>query len=101
MQATALNQRTVNRKKDTTRLRKKSAAFFLDPLIKANPDVIVMTGNAFAVQKALAVYAKKHPALADVKAVKNQAVYSLPFYIDSSVIEFPNILRQWAVALSD
>lgn len=81
--------------------KKKGGLFVLDPLIKANPDVIVMTGNAFAAQKALAAYMKNNPALANVEAVKNQAIYSLPFYLDSSVIEYPDILRQWTVALSD
>ena len=46
----------------------------------ANPDVIVMTGNPFAVQKALAAGVKKTPALANVPAIKNTAIYSLPFY---------------------
>jgi hypothetical protein len=82
-------------------VKKKKGGFVLDPIIKANPDVIVMTGNAFAAQKAIAEYMKNNPALANVKALKNQAIYSLPFYLDSSVIEYPDILRQWAVALSD
>jgi ABC-type Fe3+-hydroxamate transport system substrate-binding protein len=82
-------------------VKKKKGGFVLDPLIKANPDVIVMTGNAFAAQKALAAYMKNNPALANVEALKNQAIYSLPFYIDSSVIEYPNILRQWTKALTD
>jgi hypothetical protein len=80
---------------------KKKGGLVLDPLIKANPDVIVMTGSAYAVQKILATYLKNNPALADVAAIKNMAVYHLPIYIDSSVIEFPDMLRQWAVALTD
>ncbi len=71
----------------------------LNGLAKANPDVIVMTGNAFAVQKALAAAVKKYPAMADVTAIKNLAIYSLPFYGDSSVIEYPAILRQWTDAI--
>jgi len=59
---------------------KKKGGLVLDPLLKANPAIIVMTGNAYTVQKFL-------------------AVYNLPMYIDSSVIEFPDIQRQWAVAL--
>ncbi len=65
----------------------------------AKPDVIVMTGNPFAVQKALAAAVKKNPALVNVPAIKNTAIYSLPFYADSSVIEYPAILRQWTDAL--
>ncbi len=80
---------------------KKKGGLVLDPLIKANPDIIVITGNAYAVQKILATYLEKNPALADVAAIKNMAVYNLPGYIDSSVIEFPDMLRQWAVALTD
>jgi len=71
----------------------------LDALTMAKPDVIVMTGNPFAVQKALAAAVKKNPALANVPAIKNTAIYSLPFYADSSVIEYPVILRQWTDAL--
>ena len=73
----------------------------LDALLKAKPDVIVMTGNPFAVQKALAAAVKKNPALANVPAIKDTAIYSLPFYADSSVIEYPAILRQWTDALSN
>jgi ABC-type Fe3+-hydroxamate transport system substrate-binding protein len=73
----------------------------LDALAKAKPDVIVMTGNSFAVQKALSAAVKKNPALAQVPAIKDLAIYSLPFYADSSVIEYPAILRQWAAALND
>ena len=71
----------------------------LDVLARTKPDVIVMTGNAFAVQKALAVAVKKDPAMANVPAVKDLAIYSLPFYGDSSVIEYPVILRQWTDAI--
>lgn len=80
---------------------RKKAGPVLDPVIKANPDVIVITGNGYAVQKVLAGYMKNNPALADVPAIKNMAVYNLPLYVDSSVLEFPDVLRQWAVALSD
>ncbi|MEA3313690.1 MAG: ABC transporter substrate-binding protein [Caldisericota bacterium] len=73
----------------------------LNALAKAKPDVIVMTGNPFAVQKALAAAVKANPAMANVPAIKNTAIYSLPFYADSSVIEYPSILRQWTDALSN
>ena len=67
----------------------------LDGLIEAAPDAIVMTGDAVAVQKALAQEIHKNPALGNVTAIKAHAVYSLPGYIDSSVIEYPLILRRW------
>jgi len=73
----------------------------LDALIQTKPDVIVMTGNAFAVQKAIAAQLKKNPALAQVPAIKNASVYSLTRYVDSSVIEYPAILRQWTAALAN
>ena len=70
-------------------------------LAKAKPDIIVMTGDTFAVQKALSGAMRRNPALAQVPAIKNLAIYSLPFYGDSSVIEYPAILRQWTGALSN
>ena len=73
----------------------------IDGLVKAKPDIIVMTGDTFAVQKALAATVKKNPALAAVPAIKNLSIYNLPFYADSSVIEYPTILRQWTDALSN
>lgn len=71
----------------------------LSPLIAANPDVLVLTGDAMAVQQALARQIEATPPLKDVKAVRDMAVYALPLYMDSSVIEYPQILRKWAVAL--
>lgn len=59
-----------------------------------------MTGDPLAVQKALAGALKENPALADVPAIRAHAVYSLPGYIDASVIEYPHILRRWADALT-
>ena len=72
----------------------------LDALAQAKPDVIIMTGDAFAVQKALSVQVKENPTLAEVPAIKNLAIYSLPFYADSSVIEYPAVLLKWTIALA-
>lgn len=69
-------------------------------LAKANPDVIVATGDGFAVQKALRDALKRDPSLAEVPALKNGEVYSLPFYGDSSILEYPLIFRQWQKALT-
>jgi hypothetical protein len=71
----------------------------LEGLIAAAPEAIVMTGDALAVQKSLAKAVDSNPALAEVPAIKAHAVYSLPGYIDSSVVEYPLILRRWADAL--
>ena len=38
--------------------------------IKAKPDVIIMTGDAFAVQKVLSVQIKNYPDIAAVSAIK-------------------------------
>lgn len=81
-------------------VRKKKNGMVLDPVIKANPDVIVMTGDALAVQRAFADYLTANPAFAQVKAIRNMAVYALPAYVDSSVLEYPDILKKWAVALA-
>jgi hypothetical protein len=72
----------------------------LDGLVAAAPEAIVMTGDPIAVQKALAEAIRKNPALAEVPAIKAHAVYSLPGYIDSGVIEYPHILRRWADVLA-
>jgi ABC-type Fe3+-hydroxamate transport system substrate-binding protein len=72
----------------------------LDGLTAAAPDAIVMTGDAIAVQKALAQAIQKNQALGEVPAVKTHAVYSLDSYIDSSVLEYPLILRRWADILA-
>ncbi len=71
----------------------------LDGLIPAAPEAIVMTGDAIAVQKALADAIGENPSLAKIPAVKAHAIYSLPGYIDASVLEYPLILRRWADAL--
>ncbi len=82
-------------------VRKKKGGMILDPLIKADPDIIVITGNSYAVEKNLYAYLKTHPDLAHVPAIKNMAVYHLPLYVDSSVLEFPDILMQWGMALNN
>lgn len=80
---------------------KKKSGPVLEPMLEAMPDIIVITGNAYAVQKILAGSVKNNPAFAEVPAIKNMAVYNLPFHIDSSVMEYPDMLRQWAMALSN
>jgi ABC-type Fe3+-hydroxamate transport system substrate-binding protein len=82
-------------------VRKKQGRMAFDPMIAVDPDVIIMTGDALSVQKSLASYLKINPELAQVKALKNAALYSLPFYADSSVIEYPAILAKWVGALSE
>ena len=68
----------------------------IDGLSAAAPDAIVLTGDAIAVQKALAEAVKRNPALSAVPALRSHAVFSLPGYVDASLIEYPQILEQWA-----
>ena len=68
-------------------------------LVEIQPDVIVMTGNAYAVQRFLAEEIAKNPELQNVPAIKQGRVFSLPLYVDSSVIEYPTIFAQWQQAL--
>lgn len=82
-------------------VKKTKTGMKLEPLLKARPDVIVITGNAYAVQKALANYMKVNPALTEVPAIKNETVFHLPLYVESSVLEFPQILLQWSMAFSN
>lgn len=72
----------------------------LDNLAAAAPDAIIITGDGFAVQKALARALVQNPDLAKIPAIKNQAVYNLPGFIQSSLIEYPSILSQWAFVLA-
>jgi ABC-type Fe2+-enterobactin transport system substrate-binding protein len=81
-------------------VKKSRGGFDLSPLIEVDPDVIVAVGDVMSVQKAIQRYAEKNPELKTVKAIRNLDVYGLPAYIDSSVIEYPEIFRQWIVALA-
>ena len=74
--------------------------YFHDGLMEAAQDVIVMTGDALAVQKVLSDAMEKNPALASAPAVKAHALYSLPAYVDSGVMEYPTLLRRWADVLA-
>jgi len=65
----------------------------LDALATIQPQAIVITGDGAAVQKALAATVAKHPELG------RTPVYCLPLYIDSSVIERPQIVGKWLWAL--
>jgi len=69
-------------------------------LLEAQPDIIIMTGKSFAVQQALIKEINKNPAMRQIPAIKNQRIFSLPDYIDGSVIDYPRILSLWHKALS-
>ncbi len=69
-------------------------------LVAAAPDAIIITGDGFAVQKALNRALIQNPDLASVPAIKDQAVYNLPGFIQSSIFEYPSILARWAFVLA-
>lgn len=86
---------------DTMRIVKGHvSARRLGGLDKARPDVIIATGDGYAVQMALRAAMERNPALAEIPAIKNGDVFNLPFYGDSSVLEYPQIFRQWSEALA-
>lgn len=68
-------------------------------VLKANPDIIVIYGNSCTVQKSLVRALKRHPELAKVTAIRDHAVYTLPFYMNSSVTQYPKILKIWIDAI--
>ncbi|WP_321389996.1 ABC transporter substrate-binding protein [uncultured Desulfuromusa sp.] len=68
-------------------------------IAKADPDIIIVTGESFPVEKALAGAARKNPALNQVTALKNHEIYSLPAYMDGSVLDYPYLLMLWTGAL--
>jgi len=73
----------------------------LDDLAEWNPDLIVMTGDADAVQRKLAEAMARNPDLAEtVPALANHALLALPAYYDSAVIDYPLILGRWAAAFT-
>lgn len=60
-----------------------------------------MLRDTFAVQKSFTNFRQKHPELAEVNTFKNMEIYSLPAYVDSGVLEYPNVLKKWITALSN
>ena len=68
-------------------------------IAKANPDIIIVTGQSFPVEKALAKAVKKNPALSQIVALKNHEIYNLPVYVDGSVLDYPYLLTLWTKAL--
>lgn len=73
----------------------------LDGLGKAAPDLIVMTGDADAVQRKLFAALARNPDLAQaVPAIAHQAILSLPAYYDSEVVAYPDVLERWGTAFA-
>ncbi len=72
----------------------------LKPLIQANPDVIIITGDTLSAQKAIADTLANTPEFAKIPAVKNVKIFALPRYVDSSILEYPGMLMKWTAALT-
>lgn len=70
-------------------------------LSELKPDVIVIIGDSAPMQKKLHEELMETPEFGMIPALQNHAVYSLPRYIDSSVIEYPQIVSQWIRVLSE
>ncbi|MFH1139630.1 MAG: ABC transporter substrate-binding protein [Pseudomonadota bacterium] len=64
-------------------------------------DLIVSTGDTYAVQKFLYDQLKQDPGLAGMPALKNMAVFSLPIYNGGSPLEYPENLNRWLAALTN
>jgi hypothetical protein len=72
----------------------------MNSLVKVNPDVIVMTGDAYAVQRALSMYVKSNHEMSGITALRKAAIFALPLYVDSGILEYPGVFRKWAAALA-
>lgn len=80
---------------------KRKHGVHLDAMLTNAPDVIAIFGNVYAVQKALATAVRANPTLAKIPAIRNHAIYVLPQYVDSGVLEYPEALTLWADALAE
>ncbi len=81
-------------------VKKTKKGVNLKPLLEANPDVIIITGDTLSAQKALADTLARTPELSQIPAVKNLKIFALPRYVDSSVLEYPGMLMKWTAALT-
>lgn len=68
-------------------------------IAKADPDIVIVTGESFPVERALAKALKKNPELNQIAALKNHEIYNLPVYVDGSVLDYPYLLTLWTKAL--
>ncbi len=81
-------------------VKKNKNGVNLKPLLQANPDVIIITGDTLGAQKALAKNLAQNPEFAKIPAVKNLKIFALPRYVDSSLLEYPGMLIKWNAALA-
>jgi len=69
-------------------------------IVVAAPDVMIVTGDATRVRDALDHAMNAEPALADIPAVKADAILSLPVHSEMNIVGYPEILETWTLALS-
>lgn len=100
---TPLGCKNISDRFKNTKTKSKKGYFQIPSmakLLEAQPETIIMTGKSFAVQQALFEEINKNSAMRQIPAIKNQRIFSLPDYIDGSVIDYPRILALWHKALS-
>lgn len=74
---------------------------FAAQLREGNPDVIAFTGEASVGMKRLRQAVKADPTLRDIPAIRDQAVFALPYYCDDMAPRLSPIMQIWAEVLSD
>lgn len=70
-------------------------------LLKTDPDLIALTGDAAVGAKEIRKVLLTHPDLQNIKAVKEGRIVGLPYYCDALAVRAPMILESWADALAD
>ncbi len=71
----------------------------LDGLMEAAPDMIALTGDAAPGLAAIRNFVKQHPQAAQLPAIANHAVFSLPHCCEGEPLALPGTLRSWCRAL--
>lgn len=72
----------------------------LSELMRLNPDLVVLTGDATACSKAVTSTILRHPELKNLDAVQNARIVALPYYCKPLDWRSPMILESWADALT-
>ncbi len=68
----------------------------LKAMVKANPDIIIVYGNGQKqIKEALAKLAAEDPKFANIPAIKNNKIVSLPYYIGNDIEKGPAIINEW------
>ena len=70
-------------------------------LLKTDPDLIALTGDAAVGSQEIRKVLLSHPELQNLKAVKEGRIVGLPYYCDALAVRAPVILESWADALME